>query len=65
MFICIAVRKTIYESSLINASSIWGEDTSSVGELLKGDHPLAALATLMYSPHKLQQVLFGFSDGTL
>ncbi|KAH3730075.1 spatacsin-like isoform X1 [Dreissena polymorpha] len=52
------VRKTMYESSLINASSIWGEDTSSVGELLKGDHPLAALATLMYSPHKLQQVTF-------
>lgn len=42
--------------SLINAAYVWGEESASVGELVKGDHPLAAMATLMYSPHKLQQV---------
>jgi len=46
----------MHSSSLVNAAYIWGSETASVGELLKGDHPLAAMATLMFSPHKLQQV---------
>ena len=52
----LLVKQSMHSSSLVNAAYIWGSETASVGELLKGDHPLAAMATLMFSPHKLQQV---------
>ncbi|WAQ97766.1 SPTCS-like protein [Mya arenaria] len=49
------VSRCMYESSLENSAVVWGDELSSVGEMLKGNHPLPALATLMYSPHKLNQ----------
>ncbi|XP_053405680.1 spatacsin-like isoform X2 [Mercenaria mercenaria] len=52
------VRPSMFEGSLTNAVAVWGEQGRSVGELLKSGHTLAALATLMYSQHKLQQVTF-------
>ncbi|KAL4227664.1 Spastic paraplegia 11 (autosomal recessive) [Mactra antiquata] len=52
------VQDCMYTGSLYNAMRVWNEDTSSVGFLLQSGHVLAALATLMYSQHKLTQVTF-------
>ena len=46
----------MYHASISNSVNVWGKDTSCVGEMMQQGHILAALATLMYSTHQLQQV---------
>ena len=47
----------MYDASVCNAVSVWGNTVSCVGEMIQQGHILAALATLMYSSYKLHQVI--------
>ena len=49
-------KDVVYQSSVTNAVAVWSQEAMCVGEMLQGGHTLAALATLMFSPHRLQQV---------
>ena len=46
----------MYDASISSGQLVWKMDDLAVGEILKKGEVLTAMATIMYSHHKLQQV---------
>ncbi|KAJ8304149.1 hypothetical protein KUTeg_017732 [Tegillarca granosa] len=65
LFYCLTKNShdsvVMYEASLANAGMTWSLEQPSVSQLLKIGETLTAMATLLYSPYDIHQVVPGVS----